>query len=317
MFSIRFVVMLLALHSAFFTVNADAVQRAHVASYGLDSNTAFNCDVTRPCRFFQAATTVVDPKGEVVVLDSGGYGAVVVTKSISLIAPAGVYAGISVFPGSAGVNVVTPGVNVVLRGLTINSQGGSYGIYMGVAGSLSVINCDVANFSANFGDSGIAAFSGAKLRVVDTVVRDNFYGIRLFDGVVATISKVTVLGSSVGIYASSTTAGVTTTAAISESTLSDNLIGVYANSTTANALARASVIRTTITGGNFGIYSQGNAGIALSVALITVGESMVTGSAVYGLVQTGTGAILRSLGNNTVDQNTSGNSGLITTLALM
>ena len=79
----------------------------------------------------------------------------------------------------------------------------------------------------------------------------------------------------------------------------------------------ASVIRTTITGGNYGIYSEGRAGIALSVALITVGESMVTGSAVYGLVQTGTGAILRSLGNNTVDQNTLGNSGLITTLALM
>ena len=159
MFSIRFVVMLLALHSAFFTVNAEAVQRTHVsAAFGSDSNTATNCTATAPCRFFAAAMTVTDVNGEVIVLDSGGYGAVTITKSLALIAPTGVYAGISVFPGSAGVNIITPGVNVVLRGLTINSQGGSYGIYMGVAGSLSIINCDVANFSANFGDAGIVAF---------------------------------------------------------------------------------------------------------------------------------------------------------------
>ena len=85
----------------------------------------------------------------------------------------------------------------------------------------------------------------------------------------------------------------------------------------ANALARASVIRSTVTGGNYGIYSQGVNAIALSVALITVSETMVTGNAVFGLVQSGPGAILRSLGNNTVDQNTNGNAGTITTMALM
>jgi hypothetical protein len=121
-----------------------------------------------------------------------------------------------------------------------------------------------------------------------------------------------VLGStSIGIYASSSTAGVTTTVAVSESILSDNVIGVYVNSTVANALARGSVIRTSVTGGNFGIYSQGTNTLATSVALITLSESMVTGAAVFGLVQAGPGAILRSLGNNTVDQNNVNSNGTI------
>ena len=93
----------IAVATTFISLQAQAVHRTHVATYGLDSNTSFGCSVANPCRFFQAATAVVDPNGEVVVLDSGGYGAVALTKSISLIAPTGVYAGISVFPGSAGV----------------------------------------------------------------------------------------------------------------------------------------------------------------------------------------------------------------------
>ena len=100
MFRTYSVALLFALLSALVGGRAEAVQRAHVATYGLDSNTSSGCSVANPCRFFQAATTVVDPNGEVVVLDSGGYGAVVLTKSISLIAPTGVYAGISAFPGA-------------------------------------------------------------------------------------------------------------------------------------------------------------------------------------------------------------------------
>ena len=83
MFRTRFAVTLVVLGSTLFTGHAAAVQRAHVATYGLDSNTSFSCDAAHPCRFFQAATTVVDPNGEVVVLDSGGYGAVTITKSLS------------------------------------------------------------------------------------------------------------------------------------------------------------------------------------------------------------------------------------------
>ncbi len=300
--------------AVFASIEAEAVQRTHVsAARGLDSNTTAGCTATAPCRFFQAALTVTDTNGEVVVLDSGGYGAVNITNSVSLIAPTGVYAGISVFPGANGVNVATAGINVVLRGITINGQGGAYGVLALVASSLSLINCEVSNFSAGFGSTAVYASNGAKLRVIDSVVRDSFYGIYVEEGAKATISKVSVLGStSIGIYAKSATGGVTTTIAVSDSTVSDNALGVYAYSTVANALARASVIRTTVTGGNYGIWSQGANAVASSVGLITLSQSMVTGSAVFGLVQSGPGGILRSLGNNTVDQNNSTSSGTIT-----
>ena len=57
-------------------------------------------------------------------MDSAGYGAVTITQSVSIIAPAGIYAGISVFGGD-GVTVNAPGAIVVLRGLSINGQGGN------------------------------------------------------------------------------------------------------------------------------------------------------------------------------------------------
>ena len=58
------------------------------------------------------------------MLDSGGYGRVTIDKSVAIIAPAGAYAGISVFAGTNGVDVDGAGIVVALRGLTINGQGG-------------------------------------------------------------------------------------------------------------------------------------------------------------------------------------------------
>ena len=47
--------------------------------------------------------TVTDSGGEIVVLSSGGYGPVLINKSVSIIAPEGIYAGISVFSGSGKI----------------------------------------------------------------------------------------------------------------------------------------------------------------------------------------------------------------------
>src|SRR6478672_2814060 len=54
------------------------------------------CSLTSPCRSFASAVLVTDLGGEVIALDSGGYGVVTLTQSISLIAPEGVFAGLTV-----------------------------------------------------------------------------------------------------------------------------------------------------------------------------------------------------------------------------
>jgi len=63
---------------------AATAQRTFVASTG---NDAAPCSLAQPCRGFARAITQTNAGGEVIVLDSAGYGPVTITKSVSLIAP--------------------------------------------------------------------------------------------------------------------------------------------------------------------------------------------------------------------------------------
>ncbi len=140
-----------------------------MASYGSSANTAFNCSIAKPCRAFGEAISVTDDKGEVIVLDSAGYGPVTITKSVSVIAAPGIYGAISVFSGD-GVTVNAPGAIVVLRGLTITGQGGLRGIVLQAAARVRIENCVISGMSS----AGISHNApGAEMIVLDTVVRDN------------------------------------------------------------------------------------------------------------------------------------------------
>src|SRR5207245_7143697 len=105
---------------------AALAQRTFVsAATGNDANP---CTRTAPCRNFAAAIAQTSPGGEVIVLDSGGYGTFTIAQAISIIAPPGVYAGISVFAGT-GITISAGASDVVtLRGLTLTGLGGFAGI---------------------------------------------------------------------------------------------------------------------------------------------------------------------------------------------
>ena len=107
-------------------LSAAAQPRVFVsAQTGIDTNP---CSVTSPCRTFGQALSVVASGGEVIVLDSGGYGPVTINKPVTIEAPPGIYAGINTPAGSnpsVGINVSAGvGTSVVLRGLTFNGAGG-------------------------------------------------------------------------------------------------------------------------------------------------------------------------------------------------
>ena len=78
-----------------------ASQRTFVASYGSDLNP--NCNLTLPCRSFNAAIAQTSGGGEVVILDTAGYGPMVINKAIKIIGPSGVYGGISVQGGASAI----------------------------------------------------------------------------------------------------------------------------------------------------------------------------------------------------------------------
>jgi hypothetical protein len=297
---------LLAVLCALIVTPAHAlVPRAYVASYGDDSNISSNCsNASHPCRWFFTAVNMVQSDGEVVAIDTSNYGPVTLTKSISLTAAPGIYAGIAVGTGATGITIATPNVNVVLRGLTINGQGGNYGVSMTNGTRLSIENCVISNFKS--GSHGISVNTAATVRVVNTLVRDNDIGILLDSGATADISGSKFLGNDNGIV-SQNTAGVDTTVTISDTIVTGGGTGIESFSG-ASGKSRINIVRSSITSTIVGIATSATVG----TAWVTLSDSMVTGNT-KGYSQT-SGGTLRSLVNNIITDNGS-NTGSLTTLS--
>ena len=179
--------------------HATAVQRAFVASYGTSGNTSFGCSLTKPCRAFSEALGLTSSGGEVIVLDSAGYGPATISQSVSIIAPAGVHAGISVFAGSNGIDIPGGGIRVVLRGLSISGQGGGHGIYVTGNNELTIERCDIGGMSSN--GIFLDGVSGT-VQIRDTVVHDNAAnGVMLFGALSATLDRVSAERNALaGVY---------------------------------------------------------------------------------------------------------------------
>jgi hypothetical protein len=164
-------------------------QRTFVRSDGVDSNP---CSLVAPCRSFGAAMAQTASGGEILVLDSAGYGKVTITQAVSIIAPQGVYAGISVGAGDDGVTINAPGAAVVLRNLTINGQGGNTGILILAAARVHVESCIVSAMTYN-GLGLFASTPSVRLFVDDSVFRGNSnYGIYISSSSTVSIKNARV-----------------------------------------------------------------------------------------------------------------------------
>lgn len=125
--------------------------RTFVSGHGADSGT---CAVTAPCRSFAFAITQTAAAGEIVVLDSAGYGPITIGQSVSITNPGGVEAGITATAGNNAVTINTnAAANVTLRGLTLEGGGGG---------------ANGINFISNFGD----AASGGVINIISCVIKD-------------------------------------------------------------------------------------------------------------------------------------------------
>jgi hypothetical protein len=250
---------------------ADALQRTFVASNGVDTNP---CNLVAPCRTFGIAIGAVNAGGEVIVLDSAGYGAVTIGKSVSIISPAGIYAGVSVF-GGAGVTVDGAGINVVLRGLSINNQGGSDGIDFMQGSSLHIENCVISGFSSGAGINVQATTSVT--HVVDTIVRDGQLGIVFGGSLAGNISRtriehntdegIEVIGSGIISIEDSVVTGSQYNIDVFPLGFGDN--------------AEVTVARTLVSGGSYGIIAEPDA--AFATAKVTVMDSTIFNALVAGI----------------------------------
>jgi len=131
-------------------------QRTFVASYGSDASA--NCNLAAPCRSFNAAIAQTAGGGEVVILDTAGYGPMVINKAIKIIGPSGVYGGISVQGGGSGITTgivinAANGDDITLRGLDISGVPGAVGPFpeIGIdiqnAGGVHIEKSSIGNFN--------------------------------------------------------------------------------------------------------------------------------------------------------------------------
>src|SRR5215472_1076184 len=127
--------------------------RSFVSGLGSDTN-APNCVRTAPCRTFQVAHDNTLANGEISVLDGGSYGAVTITKNISIINDGVGEAGALVSGGGTGIIINAGSTDAVtLRGLTIKglgpSNGGGKGIVFNTGMSLTLENCVIRNMTGS------------------------------------------------------------------------------------------------------------------------------------------------------------------------
>ena len=113
---------------------------------GNDANACNN--ILTPCQTFAGAVLQLNPGGEAIVLDSGGYGPVTITQSLTIEAPAGVTA--FIHPPSGDAITVNAGATdtVILRGLTLNGGTGN-GITVNTVGQFFVEHCTITGYGGD------------------------------------------------------------------------------------------------------------------------------------------------------------------------
>src|SRR3954465_9500869 len=142
--------------------------RTWVSGVGDDVNP---CSRTAPCKTFAGAISKTAAGGEIDALDPAGYGAVTITKGITIDGGGGQVASVLV-SGTNGIVVQAgPSDVVILRNLRINGIGtGINGIRFLAGKALSVENCDIFGFTTHGID---IATSGGKVFIDNTTITNN------------------------------------------------------------------------------------------------------------------------------------------------
>lgn len=171
--------------------------RTWVSGVGDDVNP---CSRTAPCHTFAGAISKTAAGGEISVLDPGGFGAVTITKSITINGD-GVLAGI-LSASSDGISVhAGPTDVVVLRSLSINGAGlGINGISYITGGQLVVDNVSVSGITQS--GINVSHTSVGQLIVRNSTFTQGAAGVKLNTGTVtASLSHVSIRGTAVGVDA--------------------------------------------------------------------------------------------------------------------
>jgi hypothetical protein len=247
---LRLCLMVFATFNLAISIARAQASRTWVSGVGDDANP---CSRTAPCKTFAGAISKTAPSGEIDALDPGGYGAVTITKAITIDGGGGQVAS-ALVNGTSGI-VVAAGSNdtVILRNLSINGiatalNGGINGIRFLSGKALHIEHCTISRFTNNGIDIALGS-GGGSVFVLDTISQANG-------------------GAGLSAIASATYAQVT----IDNSRFDQNANGVSALDYTRFS------IRNSQAAGNSGVgfLAQANAGMAVvSIANSTSGNNNI------------------------------------------
>lgn len=281
--------------------------RTFVSGVGDDANP---CSRTAPCKTFAGAISKTAPAGQIDCLDPGGFGAVTITKAISIVCANGGGYGSVLVAGTNGI-VVAAGANdtVILRGLDFDgaNKSGLTGILFNSGGNLVIDNCIIHHFN-NWGVN-LATSNPASVLMTDVKVYYSGSGGTTVGGVQVSpgsssanlsveMDRVRVFDNNgAGIKAngvSGTTINMTVRNSIAASNSSNGIVGTSASGGTIKMMIAGS---ESSRNGAFGVIADGSGTTTL------LGDSVVTGNATgVGSSNSGT---LQSFKTNQIGNNTS------------
>ena len=229
--------------------------RTWVSGVGDDANP---CSRTAPCKTFAGAISKTAAGGEIDCLDSAGYGAVTITKGITINC-LGVIGSVLV-SGTNGIVVQAgPSDVVILRGIEFQGIGtGINGIRFLAGAALIVDNCVIYDFTTNGIDVALGA--SASVKVNNTQIY-NLGGV----GIRATTTAGTVSLAAEHVSIARTANGVEMAAATLGTVRNSSIFGAASAAIASASNAVLTVDNTELVSSNFGANaSVAGAKIALN-----------------------------------------------------
>jgi hypothetical protein len=294
--------LLVLLAPAAFALN----NRSAVSVNGLDTNP---CTTTSPCRSFGYAMSQTSPGGEIIALDSAGYGPFIINQAITVSGAPGIHAAITTTSGDGiAVGVSLGSDRVIIRNLVLIGAGGAIGIHQTYCPELRVIACLIRGF----GNAGIQSESSSgDLTVSRTSVLDNpGFGVKLSGGLglnLGTITDSAIEGNTIGLHADYNTRLV-----VANSTITGSFTGAEALSSFSTGLLAALLLEScTIAHNTTGVRSTASG--SNNAALVYISQDVLAFNGT-GVVLSGAGASVDTFLNNRFTGNTL-DGGPLTTIA--
>jgi hypothetical protein len=276
--------------------------RTWVSGVGDDVNP---CSRTAPCKTYAGAISKTAAGGIISTLDPGGFGAVTITKSITIEGTGTLGHILNSLVNGVIINITTagdPGV-VVLRDISLHGFGnGINGVRILRAAEVYLQNVNIQN---NAGDGvEIAPTLASSLTKVfvhnSRIVNNTGKGIEVVPSGVGATVRLSVEESELSGNGASGVdlAGNGNSVAIHNSKLTHNAVGVQVQATTSTAFVEGSLIAYNTTGITAGLVGQ--------TPVVRLSRNMIVGNISNGLAGTGTtigfsnNTIVGNGGSNTV-----------------